>query len=71
MVWGMADGDGFRCTRCNKFHAFDGYVYAHMHDQLIHTCDADGCNTKHIIYQGTAYNLETTDPDDIGSEINM
>jgi len=42
---------GFYC-KCEVFHAFDFYVYAHMKDRLTHTCKY--CGAQHTIQHGRA-----------------
>jgi len=46
---------GFFCTSCKKYHAYDGYVYAHTKIELTHTCT---CGAKHIIIELNAYPKE-------------
>lgn len=40
---------GFLCTACGAKHEFGGWVFAHWHVQLVHTCP---CGQKHNLCRG-------------------
>lgn len=40
---------GFQCLNCNKFNAFDAYVFAHMDVKLVHNC---ACGARHEVFRG-------------------
>lgn len=44
--------EGYKCIKCDKFHRFGPYVYAHWGDKLVHKCD--GCGEPHLIRYGKA-----------------
>lgn len=44
------DGKGFKCE-CGEYYPHPAYVFAHMHDELIHTCKV--CGRLHSVLEGT------------------
>ena len=40
---------GFTCQKCDTFHKYDVYMYAHWHIKLLITC---GCGWMYVIYEG-------------------
>lgn len=43
---------GYICSglRCGRYHKFPAYVYAHMNEEIVHTCE---CGRKNIICEGS------------------
>ncbi len=37
---------GYKCPKCNRRNQFSLWVYAHAHEQIIHTCE---CGARNII----------------------
>jgi hypothetical protein len=50
---------GFACTKCDLFHLFTSYVYAHYDEALIHTCE---CGAKHEIVRGRPHAINAKKP---------
>jgi len=46
---------GFVCSRCDKYHDFSMYVFAHWNQELEHKCD---CGARHSIQRGIAIALD-------------
>ena len=49
VVQSLNPGDSWKCE-CGMVHPLCGYVAAHWHDELIHTCS--NCGRKHSICNG-------------------
>lgn len=49
---------GFRCSKCDKWHSFPVWVFAHWDDALQHTCDR--CETVHDLKAGRATRTSVT-----------
>jgi hypothetical protein len=45
---------GYTCKKCQKYHEFPAYVYAHMNIDLVHTCD---CGNKVKLRNGRVKQL--------------
>lgn len=39
---------GFSCSACGKWSPFAAYVFGHLNDMLVHTCE---CGAKHSVQQ--------------------
>jgi transcription elongation factor Elf1 len=57
---------GFNCETCGKYHAFPMYVFAHMRDLLLITCDK--CGAKHEVVMADAKQVTAGNPAMKGAE---
>lgn len=39
--------EGYTCPKCERENTYSSWVYAHTHEEIVHTCE---CGAKNIIY---------------------